>query len=71
MGEDLLPLRASGREEDTGVSVQAGTSVFHPCVAVIVPPLSLSPWAGQSPVWGPAQKALCQGESDRSAGIFI
>lgn len=58
-------------EEGTGVSLQASTSVFYPCVGVIVPPLSLSPWAGQSPVWRPAQKALCQGESDRSSGTFM
>lgn len=71
MGEDLLLLRASEREEDdTGVSVQAGTSVFYPCVGVIMPPLSLPPSAGQSPFLGPAQKALCQGESDRSSDTF-
>lgn len=71
MGEGLLPLRASGREEDdTGVSVQAGTSVFYPCVGVTMPPLSLPLCAGQSPVLGPAQKARYQGESDRSFGTF-
>jgi hypothetical protein len=70
MGEDLLPLRTSGREEDDP-GVQTVISVFHPCVGVIVPPLRLPPCAEQSSVWRPAQKALCQGESDRSSGTFI
>lgn len=45
MGEDLLPLRASGREEGGRESVQVGTSVFYPFVGVIVlspPPTLLS-----------------------------